>query len=87
MIKNMELAQVRRGESFILDGVKFVKLDEDAHASFVLTRWHVAEWAHCANLGGTAEVFRLLSQRSIPYWSFMDKGRFFLPGKAPVERS
>lgn len=37
MIKNMELAQVRRGESFILDGVKFVKLDEDAHASFVLT--------------------------------------------------
>lgn len=30
MIKNMELAQVRRGESFILDGVKFVKLDEDA---------------------------------------------------------
>lgn len=28
MIKNMELAQVRRGESFILDGVKFVKLDE-----------------------------------------------------------
>ena len=37
MIKNMELARVRRGESFILDGVKFVKLDEDAHASFVLT--------------------------------------------------
>ena len=37
MIKNMELAQVRRGESFILDGIKFVKLDEDAHASFVLT--------------------------------------------------
>lgn len=37
MIKNMELAQVRRGESFILDGVKFVKLDEDTHASFVLT--------------------------------------------------
>ena len=37
MIKNMELTQVRRGESFILDGVKFVKLDEDAHASFVLT--------------------------------------------------
>lgn len=37
MIKNIELAQVRRGESFILDGVKFVKLDEDAHASFVLT--------------------------------------------------
>lgn len=37
MIKNMELAQVRRGESFILDGVKFVKLDEDARASFVLT--------------------------------------------------
>lgn len=37
MIKNVELAQVRRGESFILDGVKFVKLDEDAHASFVLT--------------------------------------------------
>ena len=34
MIKNMELAQVRRGESFILDGVKFVKLDEDAHASY-----------------------------------------------------
>ena len=28
MIKNMELAQVRRGESFILDGVKFVKLDD-----------------------------------------------------------
>lgn len=29
MIKNMELAQVRRGESFILDGVKEGASDAD----------------------------------------------------------
>ena len=37
----------------------------------------------CANLGGTAEVFRLLSQRSIPYWSFRGQGSFFLARKGP----
>lgn len=37
----------------------------------------------CANLGGTAEVIRLLSQRSIPYWSFRGQGSFFLARKGP----
>ena len=35
--KTMELCEVRLGERFTLDGVEFVKLDEDQEAAFVLT--------------------------------------------------
>ena len=34
--KNMELCKVRPGEAFTLDGVEFVKLDEDQEAAFIL---------------------------------------------------
>lgn len=37
MKKNMELCKARLGERFTLDGVEFVKLDEDLEAAFVLT--------------------------------------------------
>ena len=37
MGKNIELARVRRGERFTLDGVEFVKLDDEGGESFVLT--------------------------------------------------
>lgn len=36
MKKALELSKVRRGEYFILDGVEFVKLDEDAEAVFAV---------------------------------------------------
>lgn len=36
MGKNIELARVRRGERFTLDGVEFVKLDDEGGESFVL---------------------------------------------------
>lgn len=36
MGKNIELARVRRGERFTLDGVEFVKLDDERGESFVL---------------------------------------------------
>ena len=36
-MKNLALAQVRRGERFTLDGVEFVKLDCDEEATFALT--------------------------------------------------
>lgn len=36
MGKNIELACVRRGERFTLDGVEFVKLDDEGGESFVL---------------------------------------------------
>ncbi|MCI2057233.1 MAG: hypothetical protein LKJ86_08830 [Oscillibacter sp.] len=37
MKKTIELCKVRQGETFTLDGVEFVKLDEAADCSFVLT--------------------------------------------------
>lgn len=37
MGKTIELARVRRGERFTLDGVEFVKLDDEGGESFVLT--------------------------------------------------
>lgn len=36
-MKQITLEQVRKGERFVLDGVAFVKLDEDREASFVVT--------------------------------------------------
>lgn len=38
MKKTIELCKVRPGETFTLDGVDFVKLDEDMGQAFVLTR-------------------------------------------------
>lgn len=38
MAKTIELFKVRPGETFTLDGVEFVKLDEDLGDTFVLTR-------------------------------------------------
>lgn len=38
MKKTIELCKVRPGETFTLDGVDFVKLDEDIGQAFVLTR-------------------------------------------------
>lgn len=35
-MKNLALAQVRRGERFTLDGVEFVKLEDDLDAAFVV---------------------------------------------------
>lgn len=35
-MKEITLGQVRKGERFVLDGVAFIKLDEDREASFVL---------------------------------------------------
>ena len=36
-MKDLALAQVRRGERFTLDGVEFVKLEDDLDAAFVVT--------------------------------------------------
>ncbi len=36
-MKQIALGQVRKGERFVLDGVPFIKLDEDREASFVVT--------------------------------------------------
>ena len=36
-MKDMALAQVRRGERFTLDGVEFVKLEDDPDTAFVVT--------------------------------------------------
>ena len=36
-MKNLKLCQVRPGERFTLDGVEFVKLDDDSNATFVVT--------------------------------------------------
>lgn len=38
MKKTIELCKVRPGETFTLDGVDFVKLDEDMGQAFALTR-------------------------------------------------
>jgi hypothetical protein len=38
MKKTIELCKVRPGETFTLDGVEFVKLDEEMGQAFVLTR-------------------------------------------------
>lgn len=38
MKKTIELCKVRPGETFTLDGIDFVKLDEDMGQAFVLTR-------------------------------------------------
>ena len=35
-MKNLALAQVRRGERFTLDGVEFVKLEDDLDAAFAV---------------------------------------------------
>ena len=35
-MKNLDLAQVRRGERFTLDGVEFVKLEDDLDAAFAV---------------------------------------------------
>lgn len=36
-VKQIHLEQVRKGERFVLDGVAFIKLDEDREASFVVS--------------------------------------------------
>lgn len=36
-MKQIHLEQVRKGERFVLDGVAFIKLDEDREASFVVS--------------------------------------------------
>ena len=36
-MKQIALGQVRKGERFVLDGVAFIKLDEDREASFVVS--------------------------------------------------
>ena len=35
-MKDLALAQVRRGERFTLDGVEFVKLEDDLDAAFAV---------------------------------------------------
>ena len=35
-MKDLTLAQVRRGEHFTLDGVEFVKLEDDLDAAFAV---------------------------------------------------
>ena len=41
-MKGLALAQVRRGERFTLDGVEFVKLEDDLDAAFVVAGRHAA---------------------------------------------